>query len=193
MNTQKANFIIFITGLAASGKTTFSQYLSEKLQVLCVNKNYVKEILSDTIGFTNRAENQKLSAATYELMRHIAGSSMRIGLPIILEKSFFEQEDTVFFNNAIQKYGYKAITVIFTGDREVLYERYKKRERSSHPAHKSFEMTREFFNSLPDGQEHFEINSKKLVVDTTDFTNICYSEIIENINYYICQNCTIHL
>ncbi|MCL2284933.1 MAG: ATP-binding protein [Firmicutes bacterium] len=181
MNTHKTNFIIFITGLAASGKTTFSQYLSEKLQVLCVSKNYIKEILSDTIGFTNRAENQKLSAATYELMRHIAGSSMRTGLPIILEKSFFEQEDTVFFNNAIQKYGYKAIAVIFTGDRDALYERYKKREMSSHPAHKSFEMTREFFDSLPDAQEHFEINSKKLVVDTTDFTKICYDEIIANI------------
>ena len=34
-------FIIFVSGLLAAGKTTFSEYLSDELRVLLINKDYI--------------------------------------------------------------------------------------------------------------------------------------------------------
>ena len=184
---SKTKFIIFITGLPASSKTTFSEFLSKKLRVLCINKNYVKEILSEFVGFANRIENQKLSTATYQLMRHIAKNSMKIGVPIMLEKSFFDTDDAIYFSNAIKKYNYKAITVIFTGDRDVLYERYQNRQKVRHHAHQSLEVTREFFKNMPEGWEHFDMGGEKLVVDTTDFSKVCYEKIAVKIEAILPQ------
>jgi predicted kinase len=110
-------FIIFVSGLLASGKTTFSEYLSEKLHVLLINKDYIKEILCDTMGFSNREENLKLSDSTHKLMRHVTENSMKIGLPIILESNF-NPGDAKYFENEIQKYGYKPITIMLTGDKK---------------------------------------------------------------------------
>ena len=111
-------FIIFVSGLLATGKTTFSEYLSNKLHVLLINKDYVKEIMCDTVGFTNREENLKLSNATHQLMRHIAENSMKTSLPIILESNF-NPADAEYFEEEIRKYNYKPITIMLTGDKKI--------------------------------------------------------------------------
>ena len=169
--------IIFVSGLLAAGKTTLSKHLSEKLHVLLINKDYVKEILCDTVGFTNREENLKLSNATHQLMRHIAENSMKIGLPIILESNF-NPDDANYFEGEIQKYGYKPITIQLTGDKKVLFERFMERWEHRHWGHKSFEPSWEVFETQQDGWVRFDISGEKLIIDTTDFDNVCYDEIV---------------
>jgi len=182
-----SKYIIFVSGLIAAGKTTFSEYLSDKLHVLLINKDYVKEILCETIGFFNRNENLKLSNATHRIMRHIAENSMKIGLPIILESNF-NPDDALYFENEIQKYGYKPITIMLTGDTKVLFERFMKRWEDRHWAHKSFEPSWENFINQPDGWERFNISGEKLTVDTTDFNNVSYDEIVTRIKALMCED-----
>jgi len=179
--------IIFVSGLLASGKTTFSEYLSDKLHVMLLNKDHIKEILCEAIGFTNRTENLKLSDATHQLMRHITEKSMKIGLPIILESNF-NPSDAIYFENEIQKYGYKSITIMLTGDKEILFERFMKRWKDRHWGHKSFEPSWENFKSQPDGWDSFNISGDKLTVDTTDFSCVCYDEIILKIKTLLCED-----
>jgi len=169
--------IIFVSGLLAAGKTTLSKYLSEQLHVLLINKDYVKEILCDTVGFTNREENLKLSNATHQIMRHIAENSMKIGLPIILESNF-NPSDAVYFEDEIQRYGYKPITIQLTGDKKVLYERFMERWQDRHWGHKSFKPSWSVFETQQDGWVRFNISGEKLIIDTTDFNNVCYEEIL---------------
>ena len=173
-------FIIFVSGLPAAGKTTFSEYLSNQLQVLLINKDYVKEILCETVGFANRDENLKLSDATHQLMRHITENSMKIGLPIILESNF-NPDDAVYFENELRKYDYKPITIMLTGDKEILFERFMKRWEDRHWAHKSFDPSREAYVNQPDGWERFNISGDKITVDTTYFENIRYDDIVMKI------------
>ena len=172
--------IIFVSGLLAAGKTTFSEYLSYKFHVLLINKDYVKEILCDTVGFTNREENLKLSNATHQLMRHVAENSMKIGLPIILESNF-NPDDAKYFENEIQKYNYTPITIQFTGDKKILFERFMERWENRHWGHKSFEPSWEMFESQQEGWERFNVGGEKLIVDTTDFNNVDYDEILAKI------------
>jgi len=169
--------IIFVSGLLAAGKTTLSKYLSAQLHVLLINKDHVKEILCDTVGFTNRAENLKLSNATHRIMRHIAENNMKIGLPIILESNF-NPDDATYFEGEIQKYNYKPITIQLTGDKKVLYERFMARWQDRHWGHKSFEPSRSAFETQQDSWVRFNISGEKLIIDTTDFNNVSYEEIL---------------
>jgi deoxyadenosine/deoxycytidine kinase len=179
-----SKFIIFVSGLLAAGKTTFSNHLSDELNVLLINKDYVKEILCDTVGFTNRDENLRLSDATHQIMRHITENSMKVGLPIILESNF-NPSDAEYFENEIQKYAYKAITVMLTGDKQVLYERFMIRWENRHWGHKSFEPSKELFMNQQEGWERFSVSGEKIVIDTTHFNRVCYEEILTKIRALI--------
>ena len=169
--------IIFVSGLLAAGKTTFSEYLSKELNILLINKDYIKEILCETIGFNNRDENLKLSNATHQLMRHITENSMKIGLPIILESNF-NPSDAKHFESEVQKYGYKSITIMLTGDKKILFNRFMERWKDRHRVHKSFEPSWDAFKTQTDGWERFNVNGEKLTIDTTYFENICYNDIV---------------
>ena len=77
--------IIIITGALATGKSTFSALLSDKLLVPSINKDNIKEILSDNFGFSSREENLKLSHATYEIMKYFMQRLMMESKDFILE------------------------------------------------------------------------------------------------------------
>ena len=62
------NKLLLLTGDLATGKSAFSAILSKRYDVNVFKKDSIKEVLGDTIGFTNREENLKLSAVTLELM-----------------------------------------------------------------------------------------------------------------------------
>ena len=64
--------LLLITGDIAAGKSTFSKILSERYSTAVFQKDTIKEILGDHIGFHNREENKILSNATIEIMCHIS-------------------------------------------------------------------------------------------------------------------------
>ena len=51
--------LLLITGDLATGKSTFSNILSQRYKVNVFCKDSIKEVLGDTIGFKNREENKK--------------------------------------------------------------------------------------------------------------------------------------
>lgn len=63
--------LVLIMGDLAAGKSIFSKILSKRYNINVFNKDSVKEVLGDTVGFSNREENKKLSKAAMELMIHI--------------------------------------------------------------------------------------------------------------------------
>lgn len=63
--------IIIIGGDLASGKSTYSRFLSAKFNISLINKDTLKEILGDHIITNNRSENKKLSEISFALMKYI--------------------------------------------------------------------------------------------------------------------------
>ena len=61
--------LLLITGDIAAGKTTFSNQLAQRYSVAVFQKDTIKEILGDNIGFRDREENRKLSNAAVQLIR----------------------------------------------------------------------------------------------------------------------------
>lgn len=84
--------LLLITGDIAAGKTTFSNQLAQRYSVAVFQKDTIKEILGDNIGFLDREENKKLSNAAVQLMAHLFWQIAQTGSDLILEANFHGSE-----------------------------------------------------------------------------------------------------
>lgn len=127
--------LILILGDLASGKSTTADILSKKYCIPALKKDTVKEILGDTIGFSNREENLRLSRATFELLLYSFDRASLVGENLILESNFRESELDRLTTLAKER-GYSILSLLLTADTEILYCRYLERiKKGRHPVH----------------------------------------------------------
>lgn len=128
--------LLLITGDLATGKSTFARSLSERYGVSVFFKDTFKEILGDTIGFRDRAENLKLSVASAALMRMIFSEFCRLDKDLILESNF-RQAELEQLHQIAGGYGYQVLTVVLRADLETLHGRFLHRlyHEDRHPVH----------------------------------------------------------
>jgi len=130
--------LILLTGDIAAGKSTFSKKLSERFNIEVYNKDNVKELLADTIGFADREENLKLSRAAVQMMIMIYQKHSDLGKDLILEANFHRDELERIFEIA-RANNDEVIALLFKADIDVLYERFRHRVEyeNRHPAHQT--------------------------------------------------------
>lgn len=127
--------LILILGDLASGKSTTADILSRKYSIPSLKKDTVKEILGDTVGFSNREENLRLSRATFEILLYTFDRASLSGGDLILESNFREAELDRLTALAEER-GYAILSLLLTADTKILYERYLARINSGrHPVH----------------------------------------------------------
>jgi len=128
--------LLLITGDLACGKSTFAGILSKRYDINLFYKDNIKEALGDTIGFTNREENLKLSKAAVELMTLIFSEFAVLGKNLILEANFRTHELEKLHNIAAE-HGYSVLTLVFRADTKTLHQRYLNRtaNENRHPVH----------------------------------------------------------
>lgn len=115
--------LLLIMGDLATGKSTFAEMLSKRYQTSVFYKDSFKETLGDTIGFTNREENLKLSVASAALMRMIFREFCKLHKDLILESNFRRGELDELHKIA-QEFGYEVLTVSLRADLELLHKRF---------------------------------------------------------------------
>lgn len=128
--------LILITGDLATGKSTFARGLAHRYQTNVFCKDIFKEILGDTIGFSNREENLKLSVASAALMRMIFSEFCQLNKDLILESNFRQAELDSLYEIA-QKNGYEVLTLQLRGNLQILHQRFLNRlhHENRHPVH----------------------------------------------------------
>ena len=128
--------LLLIMGDLATGKSTFSNILSKRYNINVFGKDTIKEVLGDTIGFTNREENLKLSKATMELMMFLFAEFGKQNKPLILESNFHTGE-LERLQEMAKEQGYDVLTVVLRGREDVLHQRYLNRMKNEnrHPVH----------------------------------------------------------
>jgi len=172
---------ILVGGYCATGKSTFSRRLSQRLGWLCLNKDTLKEVVADTLtDLIPREYNAPLSVTATRLMIHAAERSMLAGQPLILESNFRPRE-VAELGTLAEASGYECLTYVFTGDLRVIYDRYFAREGTTerHWVHKS--VKGEGFETFAQGHRQFgEIELGQTVpVDATDFTSVDYEGLFQ--------------
>ena len=95
-------------------------------------------IMGDTIGFSNREENKRLSNATMELMYFIFSEFAKMEKNLILESNFHTAELEKLHKIASEN-NYEVLTLVLRGDVEILHKRYLNRMQNEnrHPVHLS--------------------------------------------------------
>jgi len=126
--------LIILTGYCATGKSTFGRKLADTLKIPCFSKDTLKEAMADSFGTNSEVLQNSGSFATTRMMLHIAECCLQVGQACILEANFrFDQGE--WFKALVEKYKAECLTFLFTGDLDVLWARYAKRETSRHWVH----------------------------------------------------------
>lgn len=161
------NKLLLIMGDLATGKSTFSHILSKRYDTNVFNKDSMKEVLGDTIGFSNREENLKLSKATMELMIFIFSEFAKLNKSLILESNF-HKADLERLQKIAADYNYEVLVLVLRGDVNILHERYLNRmyNENRHPVHLSTT-----FDVFEDFKEYVELARKEEISGNTIHIN----------------------
>ncbi len=190
-------YCILVTGIPASGKSTMAKLLAKHLSIPMISKDAIKELLFDDVGFKSREEKVKLGIASMNIMYYMAEQLMKCNQPFILENNF-ENASKDGLNEILEKYSYKAITLILTGDYKKIYERFVERNASidRHRGHVVNDRYPEtiagrtiapipygrFVAGIQNrGMDSFVSNGPHIVVDTTNFQNVDFKGILREI------------
>ena len=164
--------LLLITGDLATGKSTFSNILSQRYKVNVFFKDSIKEVLGDTIGFTDRAENKKLSEASMRLMLFIFSEFAKLGKDLILESNF-HTEELEKFHKIARDNNYEVLTIFLYGKVEILHKRYLNRisNENRHPVHLSMPLdVFEDFKRCSLDLTHITIPGDVIRVNADEFT-----------------------
>jgi hypothetical protein len=169
--------LLLVTGGLATLKTTLSKRLSKDLGILCLNKDDIKAVLVDHIGFSTREENKKLSVATVQTMIEVAQKANLAGQNIIIEANFKSSE----LKDILNKSGFieqDIITIFLYGDSKILYDRYVQRQATRHIAHTSTGLlSYEVFDASLKEHRIEDALGQVIAYDTTFFDEDDYGKI----------------
>jgi predicted kinase len=183
------NKIIIVGGYCATGKSVFSNKLSNLFNIPCFNKDVIKEVLGDGFGSENNMVELKGSVATFLVMLHIAEKMLQAYNICILESNF-KQKEMNQIKVLLEKYNCKCLTFIFKGDFKILFNRYMERDvlEKRHWVHSTAGENAENFEKghLQSGIGETGIG-KIINRDSTKFENIDYNELYDIAKEFI--NC----
>lgn len=163
--------LLLVTGDLATGKSTFASKLGKRYGIVALYKDQFKEALGDTIGFTNREENLRLSVASAALMRMLFRGFCAVSSDLILESNF-RQPELEALHKIAQEEGYQVLTLVLRADLDVLYERFVHRlyYENRHRVHASGGMEEyDTFVAYVTGQRNLQVPGKSILVQADDF------------------------
>jgi predicted kinase len=80
--------LIIVTGLPATGKTTFARRLATALHVPLFTKDAIKEPLIECLGAADAAQSRKLSDASFAVLFALTRELEAAGMDAVLEGNF---------------------------------------------------------------------------------------------------------
>ena len=178
--------LLLITGDLATGKSGFAGILSGRYDAVVMYKDKIKEVLGDTVGFSDREENLKLSRATVELMTYGFSELAALGKDAILEANFKEGE-MVRLHEIAEKAGYEVLTLLLQADVDLLYRRFVNRieNENRHPVHISgFEGYESFKTYIERGRQE-KCLGRTLLIDANSFDYQSDGAILSEIDEFM--------
>lgn len=178
------NTLILITGLSASGKTTIGTALAEHLKLPFLSRDTFKELLFDSLGWSDREWSKKLGTSSYAVFYHVAELLLKAHVSCVLESNFKRDSDSAKVHDLQQRYGFRVVQIVCKADGPVLFERFKERAASGHrhPGHVDTQNEEEFRNFfLTNRAEPLAIEGEVIELDTNTFTNIDIASLAKKV------------
>lgn len=185
MNQKLARtMLIIVSGAPSSGKTSIGRKIAHELGLPFVFKDGIKEMMFDTLGWSDKEWTEQLNLATYAILFHFMNAQLEAGLSFVVESDFKPDEHNAKFNELKQKYNFKPVHIQCVASDEVLLKRFQERANSGerHPGHMDHANLENFKKALrEDVYEPLEIGGEDFEVNTDDFDKIDYPALLEGI------------
>ncbi len=176
--------LILISGPSGSGKSYLAKYISEQLHIPYFSKDIFKELLFDTVGWSDKEWSSKLGAAAIQTLYLAIDQELKNGRSVIAEANFKPEFNKEPIEKFVELYDTKVLELHCYADVKVLKDRAHKRVESEerHPGH----MDKELFEKYFDPTLHSPVNVGEVIkIDTNDFGTVDYSEIVKKVSSFI--------
>lgn len=175
--------VVVVTGAPATGKTTLGRRLASDAGLPFVAKDDIKEILFDTLGWSDRAWSRKLGDATFELLFHYMEVELRAGRSFIIESNFRPELSTSSFLYLQKQFGFRPLQIVCWTEPTILFGRYKQRYLRGvrHPGHVDQDVVAEIQTEVMENVGPMALGGEVIEVDTTDFARIDYAAMYQRV------------
>jgi len=171
--------VVLITGDLAAGKSTLADNLSNVLKYPSIKKDCIKEIICDSVGFTTREENRRISVSAVNSMIHFLEQILKVGGDAILDANFRLSEINTI-QDLVKKYDGELEMIYLYGDTKVLYQRFLARVPTRHRAHLSIGLDKDYDKYVSYINELRE-PLKNLNLISIDVTNVNEKDLLNKV------------
>lgn len=162
--------LIIVSGMAATGKTTFAEWLSQEICAPLLSLDELWEKSKTTvIPFAQYWTNCE------EIMIHSS--------PLIIEFGFWEEQKPKI-NELVEKYKYQTVNILFYTSIELAHRRFNDRRKNDMGGVKP-QITLEQYAKIVEQSKNFQFGNYNINVDTTDFSSVSYKDIEKQIKQYV--------
>ncbi|MBE6962024.1 MAG: ATP-binding protein [Ruminococcaceae bacterium] len=189
--------LIIVAGMPAAGKSTVAAGLAEYFHYPILEKDNIKEVLFDTVGFGNYPQKRRLDIAANGVLLHVLELMLKADSSVIVVNNF-DTESAGQLCDLMETYQPRSVTVFLNGDAQVLYQRYVERDnlhkrhlghilQEHYPPHDGdsldYTMTREEFDEkfFKRGMDQFRCPGERIDLDMTDFDAVCVEDVARQI------------
>jgi predicted kinase len=162
--------LIVVSGLPCSGKSKVAERLGEELHWPLLCKDTYKELLFDTLGYSDRTWSRRVSGAAYALQFGHSEQLIASGVSHVLEGNFRWIEHEARFAE-LAKSNVSMLQVHCYAQSAILIERFRQRAQSGtrHPGHVDIESLKEIESELAQARQHpLPLSGRIVECDTSD-------------------------
>ncbi len=175
--------LVLVNGFPGTGKTTVARKLAQHFGVALLSKDTFKELIFDTLGWSDKEWSLKVSAASHRIIDYVIDEDLRVGHSLIIEANFKPPTDSERFRRFQDAHQARLVQVLCWAQGDVLFDRYWTRHVSDrHPGHVEAATREEQRRGLAAGKcEPLSIRGTTIELDTTDFDRIDYASLFAKV------------
>ncbi len=176
--------LIIISGPPCSGKTMLGGWLAEALKIPLFHRDSFKELLFDSLGWSDLEWSQRLGGASYHLLYYAAEALLQAERSIIIESNFDPQFDLQRLRDLGARHPFLPLQIRCMAEGAVLFERFKQRAISGkrHPGHRDELNIAIYEPIVREGagarNDFLDLGGERIDVETTDLAALDYQHVL---------------
>jgi predicted kinase len=184
----KPPLLVVVTGPPAAGKTALSRRIAAACGLPLLGRDALKEILFDTLGWSDRAWSRRLGGASYELLFYAAEALLRTHHSCVLESNFTHEQNSGRLGALAQQHGYFPYQILCHARPAAIWARLHQRSSNGerHPGHlEASELAGLDPEQIAGSTAPLQIGGRLIELDTTDFAQLDFAGLLADLREYL--------